>query len=323
MNKSKPIQPENIIPNNLREAVSRALKEAIKVSWMIIQVYIPLSLVTILLKRVGFIDFIAPFFAPVMRLMGLPGETAITLIAGFTNNVYAALGTMAAFDLTFRQITILGIVIGVSHNLIVETGVLMRLKMANIKIALFRMVMSIITGIIINLIMPKNVGGIILNPYYKVTEFSWLKSFQSIAVTSVQVIVIISIIMLAYETLMLWKYLPLLKKKLRFIPKIVGISERAFAPWFLGYLIGIAYGAGILFRYMKDQKLSHKEVCLITTFLCIAHAAVEDTMLFALVGGNLWWIILTKTAIAIIVTRVLSIGNLYKKFLWMGLLKEY
>ena len=66
----------------LKNVISKSFKSSIKVSWYIIKIYIPMSLLTIVLKRLGFIDYIAPFFSPIMKLMGLPGETAITLIAG-------------------------------------------------------------------------------------------------------------------------------------------------------------------------------------------------------------------------------------------------
>ncbi|MFA5032488.1 MAG: nucleoside recognition domain-containing protein [bacterium] len=306
----------------MKEAFQKALKDSLKVSWMLIQVYIPLSLLTIFLKQIGFIDFIAPFFAPMMRLIGLPGETAITLIAGFTNNIYAALGTMAAFDLTPRQVTILGIVIGISHNLIVETGVLIKLKMANFRIAFFRIAVGLITGVLINLILPQNIKGVRLSPYYKANDFSWLKSFQKIGITCLQIVVIIFLIMLMYELVMLWKHKGVIKQKFKPISKIIGFSDSAFVPWIIAFIVGIAYSAGILFQLTKNQKLNHRDVCLITTFLCVAHAAVEDTMLFGLLGGNLIWIIATKAIVAFTITRIFATRDIYKKFLWIGLRKE-
>ena len=309
------------IQKDMREIFLRALKQSFRVSFMIIKIYIPLSLLTIILKRLGVIDFIAPLFAPIMELMGLPGETAITLIAGFTNSVYAALGTMTVFDLTPGQVTILGIVIGIAHNLVVETGVLIKLKMANIRIAFFRIFTAFIVGIVLNLLLPQNISGITLNPYNKaeVEVFSWLKSLQGIAITAVQIIVIISVVVIGYEILASRQYPDKLKQKVKLISMAMGFSERALGPWVIGFLVGIAYGAGILFNFAEKHKLTHKDLCLTTIFLCLAHAIIEDPVLFVVLGGNLGWIILTRVLLAVIVVRVLAINGFYKRVLWIGL----
>lgn len=313
---------KELIPNNIKDVLSKSIKQSLEVSWLLIKIYIPLSILTFFLKWVGFLDWIAPFFAPVMQLMGLPGETAITLIAGMTNNLFAALATMSAFDLTFRQITILAVVIGLAHNLFVETGILSKLGMANVRIAFFRIIVAVVTGILMNLFLPKEIKGVILNPYASVSEFSWIGAFQSILITCIQIVVLMFIIMLVYELLMLWKHSALIKQKIKFIPNAIGFSDKAFGPWIVGFFIGIAYGAGILFQFAKKHSLSHKDACLTTIFLCLAHAIIEDTMVFVVVGGHFWWIILIRVFMAFIVVRILSIKNLYKKFLWVGLPKK-
>jgi hypothetical protein len=313
---------KELLPHSLREAFFKSVKQAFSVSLQLIKIYIPLSLLTIFLKQTGFFNFISPFFAPVMRLMGLPGETAITLIAGLTN-MYGAIATMAVFDLTFRQITILGVVVGLAHNLIIETVILIKLRMSDFRIVFFRIFTAILTGILMNLLLPKNISGKLLNPYYKVQEFSWTGVARGMGVTCVQIVCVIFIVMLCYELLLLWKYTPVLKQKVAYIAKIIGFSENAFGPWIVGFFAGIMYGAGIMFQLQKNHKLSHKDTCLTTIFLSLTHAIIEDTMLFVIIGGNFWWIIGIRVSMAFIVTRILSINDLYKKFSWIGLAKEH
>ncbi|MFC1752562.1 nucleoside recognition domain-containing protein [Thermoproteota archaeon] len=317
----KQIRKKKLFPKNIKQVFSKSLKSSLKVSWLLLKIYIPLSIITIFLKQIGVIDWIAPFLAPFMGIMGLPGEAAITLIAGMTNGILGALGTMAAFDLTFRQITILGVVVGLAHNLFVETGILTKLKMATVRIAVFRIVIAVFAGILMNLFMPKTISGIVLNPYIQ-PEFSWLATFQSLLMTSIQIIVVLFIITLAYELLMLWKYTSIIKKKVNIIPKAIGFGDTAFGPLIIGFFVGIAYGAGILFQFAEKNILSHKDACLTTIFLCLAHAIIEDTVLFVVVGGNFWWIILIRVTTAFLVVRLLSINDLYKKFLWIGLPKK-
>lgn len=306
----------------LRQIVIKCGKDSMKISWMMIKIFIPLSILTFILKQTGVIDFISPVFAPVMELMGLPGETAITLIASATNGIYGGVATMASFDLSFRQITILGIVLGFAHNLIVETGILMKLKFATLRIAFFRFAMGIIAGIVLNQILPADVHGVVLNPYAKVTEFSWAKAFMSMGTTSLQIILLTLVLSISYELLRLWKFAQKIKLKMSSVSGSMGIAEKSFVPWVVGYIFGIVYGAAILFKFAEKKEISHKDASLITVFICMAHAIIEDTMLFVVIGGNAWWIFLVRTVLALLLMKILSINNWYKKVMWIGLARE-
>jgi len=303
----------------LKKILKKSAKQSWKVSWMLLKIYIPLSFLTAFLKQIGVLDAIAPYFAPFMKYMGMPGEVSLVLIAGFVNNVFAALAVMSALDLTFRQITILGIVVGLAHNLFVETGVLSKLKMANYKIAFFRIFVAIFTGVLMNLIMPAEINGTIINPYSDLSQFSWLVFSKGLAFTSIQIIIVMFLLTLGYELVALWKYLKVIQEKIKFLPHSIGLSKNALGAWLVGVFIGIAYGAGILFQMAEKNKLTHKDSCLMAVFLCLAHAMIEDTMLYVVVGGNFWWIFLTRFFIAFLVVKLLSINDLYKKFLWIGL----
>jgi len=314
-------QVKDIKPKNLKQVFLKAGKQTWETWLMMIKIYVPISLLTIFLKQVGVIDVISPFFAPVMELMGLPGETALTLIAASINTVYAGLGTMMAFDLTARQITILAVVTGISHNLILETIIFKKLRTASTRIAAFRFFMGILAGILMNVFLPKEIF-----PTFAVSaaaktavEFSWMKTFQGIGMTCVQIMLILSIIMLLYELLMFLKLGGKIKRMTKAIPNFFGMGDNAFAPWAIGFFAGVLYGAGLLFKFEKEKKLNSKDGCLVTVFLSLAHAIPEDTMLFVVIGGNMFWIVFVRLLIAFIVTRILSIGDLYKKFLWIGL----
>lgn len=306
----------------VREASSRALAPTLKVSLMMLKVFIPLSLGTTLLREMGLLAFIAPVFAPLMALLGLPGEAAITLLAGFTNTIYAALATAAALDLTPRQVTILGVVLGIAHSLFVETGILTNLRIATVRISLFRIVVGLASGVIMNALMPADVSGVVLQPNMQAGPFSWGSAFLQLGITSVQIITIIFLITFSYEVLGRWKHADRLKGKFTGLTHGIGMSERALAPWLVGFFVGITYGAAMLYQFVENKQLNHKDACLITVFLCLAHAIIEDTMLFVVVGGNFWWIFLTRVIMAAAVVRLLATNNLYQRMLWVGLPRD-
>ncbi len=306
---------------SLQSAFLRALPATIKVSKMMLKVFIPLSLLTVFLREMGILAAIAPLFAPLMALLGLPGEAAITLLAGFTNTIYAALATTAALDLTPRQVTILGVVLGIAHSLFVETGILTNLRIATVRIALFRIVVGLTTGILMNALMPADVSGVVLQSNMQVGPFSWGSTLLQLGITSVQIVLIIFAITLGYELISAWKHADRVKRSLAGFAVGIGMSDRALAPWLVGLFVGITYGAALLYQFVENKQLNNKDACLVTVFLCLAHAIVEDTLLFVVVGGNFWWIFLTRIIMAVAVVRLLATNNLYQRMLWIGLPK--
>jgi hypothetical protein len=198
----------------------------------------------------------------------------------------------------------------------------MKLKFATIRIALSRFVFGILSGIILNLALPNTIPGTVMNPYAKIQEFTILATSKSIASTCVQIIVLILILNFSYAILKQWKYGSYFKKKFKFIPISVGLSEYAFVPWIVGLIFGIVYGAGIMFQFAEKNEISHKDANLITIFLCLAHAIIEDSLLFWVIGGNFLYIFLIRLLLAIMVIKILSFNNLYKKIAWIGLRKS-
>jgi spore maturation protein SpmB len=306
----------------MKELFVNTGKISLKVWWMLVKVYIPLSLFTTFLKFSGFFDWLSPYLSPLMHILGLPGEASLTLIAANLGNVYSGIATIPALDLTFRQVTILGIIIGFSHNLFVETGILMKLKFARVGFALFRIFFGIIAGVMANLILPENIEGAVLNPYMNPETFSWTNSIKGMLVTCLQVMALIFVLNFLYELAKQWKYRTQLKVKMQKISSLMGLSPTAMVPWMAGFIFGIVYGAGILFQFAEKNTLTHKDVCLVTVFMVLAHAIVEDTIIFMVLGANFWWLFTTRIVLGFTIMKLLSIKNLYKKFLWIGLTKN-
>jgi hypothetical protein len=86
----------------------------------------------------------------------------------------------------------------------------------------------------------------------------------------------------------------------------IGFKPQALFPLLTGVVFGIAYGAGVLIPQARSGDLDRRQVFLIGAFLCICHAMIEDTLLFMALGGNGWWIFLSRTVVAIAVVYILS-----------------
>jgi len=129
-------------------SLKEGFKKGIYTTIMLAKVLVPVYFVVTFLKYTVILDYIAKFAAPLMKVFGLPGESAIVLVLGNFINIYAAIGAMTALKLNAYQITTLGLMISISHSLLVETAIIKKVG-ANIKKAVItRISISIIVGII-------------------------------------------------------------------------------------------------------------------------------------------------------------------------------
>lgn len=135
------------------DTFKRGLTNGFKTLWLLSKILVPVYLIVTIIRLTPIIDWIAFIFKPIMFAFGLPGEAAIVLVLGNTLNLYAALGAIASLTLTAKQITILAIMLGFSHSLIVETAVLRKLNVKPWQAISFRVSLGIVSGIIMNLVL--------------------------------------------------------------------------------------------------------------------------------------------------------------------------
>ncbi len=120
----------------------------------------------------------------------------------------------------------------------------------------------------------------------------------------IEMTIIIFFVMLIIETLKAFNILQKINKVSFKLTKYLGISESANFPLLVGVLIGISYGAGAIIASYKNGDMSKKDVLLVSVFLCICHALIEDTMLFVRIGAN-WFVLVFVRLFAAIITTII------------------
>jgi hypothetical protein len=144
-------------PPGLRERLRRdfrlGLRSGLRTFWELARVMIPAYGATLVLERLGVIEWLAAVARPLMSLLGLPGDAAVPLIVGYVLNIYAAVGSMQALDLDATQITVLALAVLIGHNLIVEGAVLHRAGMNGFAFGALRVVAGLAAAGVANLLM--------------------------------------------------------------------------------------------------------------------------------------------------------------------------
>ena len=105
----------------LRASLTKGTMTGLKVMWELAKVIIPAVIVVNILDRAGFLPYLGRALGPVMGLFGLPGEGALVLVSANFVSFYAGLATLMALTLTWKQVTILAVMMMICHGAIYET----------------------------------------------------------------------------------------------------------------------------------------------------------------------------------------------------------
>jgi len=90
------------------------------------------------------------------------------------------------------------------------------------------------------------------------------------------------------------------------VTRFIGLKPEAGMPWLAGNVFGIVFGAGVVIETVREGQLDSKQVTLVATFLALCHGLFEDTAIFVVLGANMFWILVPRIVLAVVVTWVLS-----------------
>ncbi len=79
------------------------------------------------------------------------------------------------------------------------------------------------------------------------------------------------------------------------------VSPRSIFPLSAGLFLGLIYGAGIIINAARERELDRRDILVLSLFLAVCHAVIEDTLLFVVIGGSTWWILGPRVVIALAV----------------------
>lgn len=137
---------------NTAATLKKGFLNGLSLTLDMIKVIVPFYFIVELIKHLGLIDLIGGFFRPFMGVFGLPGESALALIAGYTTNLYAAIAVLKPLQLSSRDITIIALMLGISHSLPVETPITRKTGVNAWLLLLLRILLSFFVGMVLNLI---------------------------------------------------------------------------------------------------------------------------------------------------------------------------
>ncbi|MCI0331261.1 MAG: nucleoside recognition protein [candidate division Zixibacteria bacterium] len=126
----------------LLEVVKAGGRRGILTFWMLAKIMVPVFIAVYLLRQTPFFGQMAGLFRPYMGILGLPGDVALAVVMGSLVNLYSAIAVLAPLELSWQQLTVASIFLGVSHSHLMEGAIMYKMKTRFVTIAFLRLLIG-------------------------------------------------------------------------------------------------------------------------------------------------------------------------------------
>ncbi|HPD80941.1 MAG TPA: transporter, partial [Spirochaetales bacterium] len=282
------------------------------------KVMIPVSLAVFLLNWFKVIPVIAVILEPFMKLFGLPGEAALVFISSILLNIYSAIAVMKTLSLSLHDIIILALMCLTAHNMIVETIVMKKTGSSALKMVFLRIGMALLTAFILNLVLPPQFSAIRTVTETAATgSVSFIQALQSWAMSLLQlikkIVLLVFSIMILQEILKEFAIAEKLSRLFAPLMRMFGLSKETSILWILVNTVGYAYGAGIIIKSVEEGTMTRTDADLFNHHAGMMHSLLEDTFLFLVIGVPLFWLVIPRIILAMIVVWLERLRRVYVK----------
>lgn len=293
-----------------------ALKKASKTVLWLLKIILPISLFVSFLQFFGVIDWLSFILSPFFAYLGLPGEAAIVFISSIFLALYAPIAIIATLPLGVREMTILALMCLISHNMIVETAVQRKTGSSPWIIFPLRLGMSIVAALLLNWLLPDQMGDITGSVQTAVVyESIWAMLWDWCIMAFFLVLkmsAIISGLMFLQVVLKEFKILDVVARLFAPFMKVMGLSSDSSFLWLVAQTVGLTYGSAILLEELEDHDMNAEDVNLLNYHIAVNHSLLEDTSLFWSMGVPLFWITIPRFLLAV---AFVWIVRAYRRFL--------
>ncbi|AIM16187.1 MULTISPECIES: nucleoside recognition domain-containing protein [Neobacillus] len=307
----------------LLDSAKKGLQVGLKTTWTLGKIIFPVTLIVSVLQYTPILPWAIKMITPLMKLIGLSGDAAIPLVLGNFLNLYAAIGAILTLDLSVKEVFILAVMLSFSHNLLIESGVAVKVGVKLWVILTTRLGLAFVSAAIIHLVWQGGEEpakyGLIQAKSEPATDLAaiLLESIEKAGLGILQLAMIVIPLMLVIQILKDLQWLKNFSRTMAPVTRSLGMEENTSTTMAAGLLFGLAYGAGVMIQAVEEDGVSQKDVTLAFIFLVACHAVIEDTLIFVPLGIPVWPLFLIRLGVAILLTLI--VGAIWKR---SGLLRR-
>ncbi|WP_421901649.1 hypothetical protein [Maridesulfovibrio sp.] len=324
------------LKENLIQPALDTVKDAARISLDLFKIMIPVVIAVKILQEFNLVGYLAAPLAPIMKLVGLPGEMGLVWATALINNIYSGLIVFLSLaqdqPLTAAQATVLGTMILVAHSMPVELRVV---QSSGPKLGfqlMIRMAAAFLMGLVLHLIYQnldvlQGPANILLTPDNSAVEKTILEWALGEIRNLISIFGIIFCLLAIMRILTKIRVIAAMDFLLRPFLTMMGIGTKASALTVVGLTMGLSYGGGMIIHETKSGRIDKRDVFYSLTLMSICHSLIEDTLLLMMIGGHvsgLFWgrLIMSCLIVAALVQITKFIPDSFAdKYLW-GLPKQ-
>ncbi|MBA4777200.1 MAG: nucleoside recognition protein [Rhizobiales bacterium] len=291
------------------QSIWQKTRETLAIYWVLVRITVPIAILTELLSRMGAIEAVAPAFAPVMNLVGLPPELGLAWLTAMLVGIWGAVPLIftlvPASSLTVADITVFSALILFAHGLPIEQKIIEKAGPGMIVTTALRIGGGLLYAFMLHHVLEAT-GWLSapVNPAWIAMSATpeWSAYFLGLGETMVWMFVILLALSLCLEILRLTRLLALMMKALSPLLRLAGIRGEAEYLTAIGLFLGISYGAGFLIREARSGTISPRQVFLSCVFMGFAHSVIEDTLVVMSLGADVYGVLAGRLVFAIAAT---------------------
>lgn len=298
-------------------AAGRAtLADAVRVSFDLFKVMIPVIITVKILKEFDVVRYLAAPLAPLMELVGLPAKMGLVWGTALVVNIYSGLAVYVALAQematpTVGQATILATMILFAHSMPVELKVAERCGVNLWAQAAIRMGAALACGALMRLVFthvdsfqaPAALIFKLQPPAQGLWAWAWSETLNLLWIFA-----IILGLMAVMRALQFLRVVEFLNTLLAPVLRLMGIGRDAATITVVGMMLGLSYGSGLIIHEARSGRISPKDLFASLSLMGMAHALIEDTLLMALIGANVLGTFWMRLVFSMVATALLAKG---------------
>jgi hypothetical protein len=268
-------------------------RQTLEIYWLLLRITVPITIAAEVLSRAGAVKALAPAFAPVMHIVGLPSELGLAWLTGMLVGIWGAVPLLFTLvpisSLSVADVTIFSTLLLFAHGLPVEQRILQKAGAGIIATTLLRIFGGLTYAFLLHRLFAAT--GWLSSPVHPVwvamgASPDWLTFFTGLAETMVWMLVILLALSFGLEIMRKIGLLDMLMRALSPLLRIAGIRGEAGYLTAVGLFLGISYGAGLLIREARSGHIAKRQVFLSCVFMGFAHSVIEDTLVVMALGAD-------------------------------------
>lgn len=294
------------------DTLKAGFKAGFETAWKLSKFIFPITFFVTLLQFTPVLPWLIDMIAPLMSVLGLPGEAAIPLVLGTMLNLYSGIAGILSLELTVKEVFTLAVMLSFAHSMFIETAVALRVGVKLWVVLTVRFGLAIVSALAIRFLW--NGGDEIakygLMPEKAADPEGWgeiiVHALQTASFGILQLILIVFPLMIVVQYLRDYGFLAKFSERLAPFTKVIGVAPNTSTTLVTGLVIGLAYGAGVMIQAVQEDGVSKRDATLVFIFLVACHAVVEDTLIFMPLGIPILPLLLIRVVTAFVLTMTVA-----------------